>query len=103
MLAFLKALWPFTTAAATDVEAEVAKVQAKAAADVAALRKSAVVTATVAAVKAKAAAFDTIVADYKANLAAQLAAAKAAPAGATGATGATGSASGTTDGPSSKA
>jgi hypothetical protein len=78
---------------AADVEAKVKAITDKAASDVAAVRKSAVITATVAAVGAKAKAFETIVAEYKANLASQLAAAKSpAPTvtGATGATGATG-------------
>jgi hypothetical protein len=78
---------------AADVEAKVKAITDKAASDVAAVRKSAVVTATVAAVEAKAKAFETIVAEYKASLASQLAAAKVVPTvGATGATGPTGTA-----------
>jgi len=91
-MSWLSAILPFVKSEASDVEAKVKAISDQATADIAKVRSSAAVTAAVADVQARMRAFDTMIADYKAKLQADLvkaAAVKAAtPTGPTGATGA---------------
>ena len=76
---FFKSLLPFASAAGTDVASAVAAIQAKADADIAALKAKQVKTATVQTVAQKQANFEAMVADYRVKLAAEKAAAESAP------------------------
>ena len=88
---FFKALVPFASSAVSDVDTEVASIQAKASADIAAAKLKAAHTQSTAAVAAKKARYAEFKKDYEAFLAAQSASPATpspAPSASTGPTGA---------------
>jgi ribulose kinase len=76
---FFKSLLPFASAAGTDIASAAAAIQAKADADIAALKAKQAKNATVQTIAQKQANFEALVADYRVKLAAEKAAAESAP------------------------